>query len=107
MSLVEASPSPDTREKCCSVPQASILEYTQQGKADSTADVKKEEQTKEVAMNGKVVQCGVLAKHIFKNNDKEKAHYINDPAKFVGTAETFLHRVSAMGAGTGGSDRGT
>ncbi|KAJ7744262.1 hypothetical protein DFH07DRAFT_963795 [Mycena maculata] len=78
--------------------------------SDSTADAKKEERTKEVAKDGKAVQCGVLAKHIFENDNKEQARYANDPAKFAGTVETrlrrlkkeyifHLHRVGATGAG--------
>ncbi|KAJ7769585.1 hypothetical protein DFH07DRAFT_735829, partial [Mycena maculata] len=78
--------------------------------SDSTADAKKEARTKQVAKDGKAVQCGVLAKHIFENDEKEQARYANDPAKFTGTVETRLrrlkkdyiaqlHKIGATGAG--------
>lgn len=61
--------------------------------SDSTADAKKEARAKQVAKDGKAVQCGVLAKHIFENDEHEQARYANDPAKFAGAVETRLRRL--------------
>ncbi|KAJ7611455.1 hypothetical protein B0H17DRAFT_882696, partial [Mycena rosella] len=33
--------------------------------SNSTADAKKEQRIKQVAKDGKAVQCGVLARHVF------------------------------------------
>jgi hypothetical protein len=60
--------------------------------SDSTADAKKEARAKQVAKDGKAVQCGMLAKYIFENDQQERARYANDPAKFAGAVETRLRR---------------
>ena len=61
--------------------------------SDSTADAKKEKRAKQVAKDGKTVQCGVLAKYIFENDEQERARYAaNDPVKFAGAVETRLRR---------------
>ncbi|KAJ6573445.1 hypothetical protein DFH09DRAFT_851500, partial [Mycena vulgaris] len=78
--------------------------------SDSTADAKKEARAKQVAKDGKAVQCGVLAKYIFENDEQEQARYANDSAKFAGAVETrlrrlkkdyigFLGQIGATGAG--------
>ncbi|KAJ7189670.1 hypothetical protein GGX14DRAFT_580529 [Mycena pura] len=78
--------------------------------SDSTADAKKEKRPKQTAKDGKAVQFGVLAKHIFADDPKEQARYANDPAKYATSTETrlrrlkkeyqgYLERVGATGAG--------
>ncbi|KAJ7187546.1 hypothetical protein GGX14DRAFT_306442, partial [Mycena pura] len=61
--------------------------------SDSTAEAKKEDRKKQVAKDGKAVQCAVLAKYIFEDDEQEQARYANDPAKFAGTVETRLRRL--------------
>ncbi|KAJ7213871.1 hypothetical protein GGX14DRAFT_392646 [Mycena pura] len=61
--------------------------------SDSTADAKKEKRAKQTAKDGKAVQFGVLAKHIFADDPKEQARYANDPAKYATSTETRLGRL--------------
>lgn len=60
--------------------------------SDSTAEAKKEGRAKQVAKDGKAIQCGVLAKHIFANDPNERARYSNDNAKYTTSVETRLRR---------------
>ncbi|KAJ6540369.1 hypothetical protein B0H19DRAFT_864045, partial [Mycena capillaripes] len=61
--------------------------------SDSTAAAKKEKRPKLVAKDGKVVQYGVLAKHIFEEDPKERARYHNDPSKYATSVETRIRRL--------------
>ncbi|KAJ6554429.1 hypothetical protein B0H19DRAFT_146943 [Mycena capillaripes] len=62
--------------------------------SDSTAVAKKEKRDKAVGKDGKAVQYGVLAKHIFEDDPKEKARYANaDPSKYASSVETRIWRL--------------
>ncbi|KAJ7074852.1 hypothetical protein B0H15DRAFT_957044 [Mycena belliarum] len=61
--------------------------------SDSTADAKKEKRAKQVAKDGKTVQYGVLAKHIFADDNNEAPRYANDPVKYATSVETRLRRL--------------
>ncbi|KAJ7093598.1 hypothetical protein C8R44DRAFT_583591, partial [Mycena epipterygia] len=61
--------------------------------SDSAAEAKKEKLAKQVAKDGKAVQCGVLAKYIFAKDPNEQARYSNDPAKYSTSTETRLRRL--------------
>ncbi|KAJ7772089.1 hypothetical protein DFH07DRAFT_953372 [Mycena maculata] len=61
--------------------------------SDSTADAKKEKRAKQVAKDGKAVQYGVLAKHVFAEDTAEQARYANDPAKYSTSVETRFRRL--------------
>ncbi|KAJ7616876.1 hypothetical protein B0H17DRAFT_882543, partial [Mycena rosella] len=78
--------------------------------SDSTADAKKENRAKQVAKDGKAVQYGELAKHIFLEDPQEQARYANNPVKYATSTETrmrrlkkeyqgHLERIGATGAG--------
>ncbi|KAK7027737.1 hypothetical protein R3P38DRAFT_3520815, partial [Favolaschia claudopus] len=72
--------------------------------SDSTAEAKKEGRKKVVGGDGKGVQCGVLAKHIFAKDPQEKLHYASDPGKLRNEYKEKLTILGATGAGLSSSD---
>ncbi|KAJ6483676.1 hypothetical protein DFH09DRAFT_1291947 [Mycena vulgaris] len=61
--------------------------------SDSTAEAKKEKRAKAVAKDGKAIQYGELAKHIFAEDPSEQVRYVNDPTKYALSVETRLRRL--------------
>ncbi|KAK7022515.1 hypothetical protein R3P38DRAFT_2532783 [Favolaschia claudopus] len=72
--------------------------------SDSTAAAKKEGRQKKVAKDGKPVQCGTLAKHIFEKDPKEAEGYARNPSKYAGAYQGHLATLGATGAGLSPSE---
>ncbi|KAJ6469271.1 hypothetical protein C8R45DRAFT_771134, partial [Mycena sanguinolenta] len=61
--------------------------------SDSTAEAKAEKRPKLVANDGKAIQYGFLAQHIFESDPQEGACYNNNPAKYATSVESRIRRL--------------
>lgn len=60
--------------------------------SDSTSTANKENRAKAVGKDGRQQMYATLAKHIFKEDEKEGANYAKKPARFATAVETRLRR---------------